>query len=392
MTEHGDGTWSYGLPEGFDPEVRVQGRILTWRYVGQAIFSREPRPVSGPMSFVAEREEPRTSEQQVLDMRRLDRWGRLWRVESIEAEAWRKAIAEADRDSRELTEEEPVQDERDHPGPAAPGTKVEWWPASWGHFDCDTAPNPRNDTHFWDGESRTRVGTFRRRWQKAAAQIVVNGAPACSGALLGQDHALTAAHCVSDNNDNPVPTATVQVCRDDIACTGPNCGCIGARDIDFSDRYRGGSGAGGGTDFEDDWAIVELTSTWRRAGFRRAEVMHLSAAGDGTLDDLDIVRNLGFPQFAPDCTPANGNILFDNQEMEPIAATLARKLRLKIDLTPGHSGGPFYYCPVADDNVCLGNEMAFVYGVVAGWNSVNNRVVGPKVSSFRSAALAFLND
>ena len=69
-----------------------------------------------------------------------------------------------------------------------------------------------------------------------------------------------------------------------------------------------------------------------------------------------------------------------------------RVLRLRIDGAPGQSGSAFYYCPAGDNNVCLPGEKGYIIGVWAGWNSLRDRFVGPKASSFRAAALAFIND
>ena len=89
---------------------------------------------------------------------------------------------------------------------------------------------------------------------------------------------------------------------------------------------------------------------------------------------------------------SSGNTLILNLEQEPIASITSKRLRLKLDGSPGHSGSPIYYCPAGDDNVCGSGEKGFVIGVFAGWNSATDRHVGPKSASFRDAALAFLND
>jgi hypothetical protein len=175
---------------------------------------------------------------------------------------------------------------------------------------------------------------------------------------------------------------TVSVCRVD---SGQ---CRTAADIDFSGNYGGGSATGGGTDFGDDWAIIELAGTW----WSRAEDMDMSSAGDGTISALTNVQNLGFPGFAPNCSNANGSTLFHNREMEPVAGITTKKLKLKIDGSPGQSGSPLYYCPTGDNNRCLSGEKGFVIGVFAGWNSVSDRFVGPKVANFRAAATVFLDD
>ncbi len=379
-----DGTWSYRMPESFDPEIRVRGKILTWRYAGQGKYEHKPGPV-GPREWIATDEEPLTPEQQLRAMQRIDRWGRIWRVEAVDRDAWQAAIDEANGDSAE-NEDEPTGEEReDEPAPK-PGTRVLWYPQPWNHSNCDSAPDPVNETHVWSGESRTAINGGHDRRQSTAVQINTSSG-ICTGVILKQKYVLTAAHCVSTDRNNPVAPGTVQVCRDDIANA-----CITAADIDLAPGYGGGSATGGGTDFADDWAIIELTSSWVLAGFSRAQDMDMSRAGDSILDALTNVNNLGFPGFAPNCASAGGNTLFHNREQEPIAATTTRKLRLKLDTTPGHSGGPNYYCPRDSNNVCGSGDKGFVIGVHAGWNPVNDRAVGPKVAYFRSAALAFIND
>lgn len=383
--DHGDGTWSYALPDGFDPEIRVRGRILTWRYAGQAKYERDPKPVTGPRVWVATEETALPPAEQVRRVQRIDRWGRIWRVAEIDRAAWKKAIEVEDRDSPEVTEDEPRRRERDDEPSPPPGTEVKWWPQSWTHSNCDSAPDPVNETHLWDGESRGAINSGHTPRQATAVKVLAAGT--CSGVILKARQVLTGAHCVSTDSNNPVANSSVTVCRDDI----PNA-CLGVVDIDFPDSYGGGSRTGGGTDFADDWAILELASTWVAAGFADKEDMDLSKAEDSTLDALTKVHNLGFPGFARNCDNANGNTLFHNRELEPIAATKKKKLKLRIDTTAGHSGGPYYYCPTADNDVCGPGEKGYVYGVHAGWNSFDDRAVGPKVPYFRDAALAFIND
>ena len=64
----------------------------------------------------------------------------------------------------------------------------------------------------------------------------------------------------------------------------------------------------------------------------------------------------------------------------------------KIDGTPGHSGSPIYFCPAGDDNKCASGEKGFVIAVVSGWNTGNNRYVGPKSASFVEVAVGAMDD
>lgn len=379
--ENDDGTWSYEVPAGFDPEARIKGRILTWRYDGQARFAREAEAIRWPRTVTETADRPVEPEDQVRDMLRIDREGRRWRVEAIDSAAWHEAVMRQNRESPE--EDEPsVAKEREHEPPLRAGARYEWTPQTWTHLNCDASREVfvGPETHLWSGESRVAVTSPDPR-QETAVQLNVTpatGRPwSCSGVILTQRFILTAAHCVVTSNGNTMPPTRVQICRNDIS------GCLGAAFIDVPDSYSGGWNPA------DDWAVVELTSTWTGAGFPAAKDMDLSRASDGVLDALTAVHNIGFPGFAPRCA-SNTTGLFFNRETEPLAATYARKLRLKIDSTGGHSGGPYYYCPKLDDNVCAAGEKGFVIGVVSGWNSAVKRVVGAKSAAFRSAAIAFI--
>lgn len=80
------------------------------------------------------------------------------------------------------------------------------------------------------------------------------------------------------------------------------------------------------------------------------------------------------------------------EETESPTSTTSKKVRHRLDGTRGQSGSPIYYCPHQEDSLCDEHprETGFVYAVHSGWNPVSQRVVGPKVPSFRTAALAIM--
>jgi len=379
--DNGDGTWSYALDEGFRSDVELRGKVIAWEYDGQATFSNDPT-LGGERTFVVQEPREEDPEDSLLQRRRLDARGRWWKVVDVDHDAWARAT---ERGPDELEEEEslalsgpvePKEPDND------PGTKVTWQPMSWQHSSCEPGGglNP-NEAHFWDSDGRYAPSNLTKR-QKTAVQIRHNGSFVCSGVILRSREVLTAAHCVSDDNNNPLPNSSITVRRFD------NGEIRTADDIDLPNSYTGGSVDGGGTDFADDWAIIELQSSWS-SGY---EDMDMSSAPDSTLSGLDRVQNLAFPWFFPLCLDSWGAQLTHNTEFEPIASIHNKKLRFKIDGTPGHSGSPLYYCPEGDNNICGGGEKGFVIGVFAGWNTTNNRFVGPKSAHFFDDAQAFMDD
>ncbi len=89
--DNGDSTWSYATPEDFDPEARVKGKIITWRYAGQAAFSYNPT-FGGERTWIATEEQPVDPRAQLMAMRRVDRQGRVWEVDAVDEDAWARAL------------------------------------------------------------------------------------------------------------------------------------------------------------------------------------------------------------------------------------------------------------------------------------------------------------
>lgn len=51
------------------------------------------------------------------------------------------------------------------------------------------------------------------------------------------------------------------------------------------------------------------------------------------------------PGHAPSCVETVQPELWHNAEIEPIASTLANRVKLRIDSTKAQSGAPYYSCP-----------------------------------------------
>ena len=401
-----DGSWSFQLPAELVPNAPVTRNILTWEYVGQARFSKYQSTESRIREFIVPESRPINPAAQLQKLTRFDQHGRMWRVKSVNQDAWDTALERANINSPE-NEEDPVYYRHEQES-FEPGSVVRWQPQSWTNLDCNNreeAPLTPNETHIWNGDVRQTITGARPLRQKTAARIEttryatnfaditnpIEVVSHCSAVILRQKFVLTSAHCVSDSDSNHVDVSTVKVCRDDTTID-PGNACIDAADILIPDTYSGGTDDDSGTDFADDWAVIELEETWVNGGYEEAEDMDMSQAGDATLEGLTGIHNLAFPAFGQSCANLGGLTLIHNKEEEPIASIKNKRLKLKIDTSPGHSGSPLYYCPEGNNNLCKAGEKGFVIGLIAGFDAVKNRVVGPKVSSFKDAALAFIND
>lgn len=286
----------------------------------------------------------------------------------------------------------PVSIDRDLP--PADGESAWWGPQSWSHQDCNG--DGENDTHWWNTDGRTLIQDTSKPDHTDRQSTVVyvnidmdgNGTfeKQCTGFSVRQDRVVTAAHCTfQEGTGGWLFYQRFQVCRDDL---DPDV-CMGVNASNFAvHRAPGYSYGSNGWDPADDWAVLELEDTWTGAGYAATETMHLSSASNNTLGALTNTHNLGFPGSVDgfSCNPGLG--MYHNQENEPIAGIWTKQLRLKTDGTTGHSGGPVYFCPMGDDNVCAAGDPAVAIMVWGGWSDCPQcRFAGPKIPWHRNDML-----
>jgi len=388
-----DGSWSHRLPRKFDKNMLLKGKLVTWRYVGQAHFSDNPQPATSPRQYVVRPSVKLSLRQRLKQLKRIDAQGRIWKVAAVDMNRWKASFSTA---GAELEKDNFVRSSRLQPidRKIANGTIESWTPMSWTAIsNCDDEHG--KDLYLWDGDSRLALNplNYTRRQQAAVnvSSTMLSGSymiqKLCSGVIVAQNRILTAAHCVNDDENHLVPASSVNVCQDKNRDGVTRRECLTASGIDVPDSYSGGDGKGRGSDPGDDWAIIEVSGAW----ISPVEEMSLSSASDDTIMQLTNVHNLSFPRFAPGCE-SNSLTLYHNQEFEPVASVSNKKVRLKVDASKGQSGSPIYYCPEGNNNVCGSGEKGFVIAVLSGWKAAEKRVVGPKVSKFRKSALVFIND
>jgi hypothetical protein len=380
--------WSYAMTSlagPFPDDARVGERVTTGALVWELTHEDTSGDVGlniqqaddGSFSFqyFAEndaREAAMPLSERILGMQAFTASGK-WVVVAVEGElAQPPAAADAPQVDGPQTPAEILPNE----GWPKDGEWITWQPMSWFHQDCDSSIQG-TELHVWDLESRTVANTSFERPRAAALVIWDRPFPKyryqCSGVFLRDNWVLTAAHCLVHNNTVPD--------EDHLTVSKPWAGTsVGVETFHINTTFSGN------VDFDDDWALIKTT------GSLGPEEMDLSSANDATLQQVGAsFHNLGIPGWAPLCSPTNQTTLFHSTNND-ITDFQNVRLRWRGDGTPGHSGGPIYYCPEGSSvSACAPGEKGFVVSVFAGWNSVYDRFVGPRVSEWRDEAITIMD-
>jgi hypothetical protein len=197
---------------------------------------------------------------------------------------------------------------------------------------------------------------------------------------------LTAAHCVVDPDEAPPRTPStsslVVVCTNGNRTQQSSCRQP-TDDYVFSDYLTGSAEA------HEDMAILEIMPTFG------ATMMPVSVMPSTMWGDF-VVRAMGYPGVFPAaaCTP-NQSEDGENQDdycrftncqerlelfgVAPVRDVVdtslqvgPNMLRVRFDVSKGHSGGPIYLCP---SGAC--NDGAQVIGLISSWAPFYQRMVGP---------------
>lgn len=373
-----------GCPVG--PTTRWQG-ALKWAYEGKAPsspatpFASRRENVAQPvyLSSKPSWDDSPYEHMGVGSSTRVDECGQ-WRLVDVDVELAEERVA--DYDAEVLREFGPEPSESVRPD-VGMGDWVDGGLAvrtSWDADNCDGISGKDiwlNSNNYFDKISSSYNTTQRKMvW-------IVGG---CSGVMIDDDAtstwALTAAHCVTDSNGDPL-TGSMTVCT--YGNVQSPAQCFSTLEV----RVRTGNWDGS---VEDDFAIVRING---RPG---VGTMPLSQASDNVLDDFTHYDR-GFTRWEDDCdaaTVTNNSVTindsFDGRHLwktrGEVKSTPGNLLKLDSSGAKGMSGSPHYYCPNGASNC---SSSSFVTAVQTNaWNPAwpaGYRMGGPKARTFRTWAI-----
>jgi len=246
----------------------------------------------------------------------------------------------------------------------------EFIPYAWTSGQC--LGGPKDDWSLWNGDGRTvsafPVATARQR----TTPFLVGFGPnpdGCSGVLIASHYILTAAHCVTDDDGNPL----TDLGEAQIGSVAGFNQTIDADRIhlDFN-RWNG--------KVRTDYALVELESTAAAYG-----VMLLSQQLDSNLETLNNAYHLGYPSTkdGSSCTQVpSGRTQLSIAGVNKVRSHTSGRGTVwpYFDTGKGASGGPFYYCPGGSLwDWCENGDTGYVFGLLAGAKESTGEVHGARV-------------
>ncbi|MEO0972511.1 MAG: trypsin-like serine protease [Pseudomonadota bacterium] len=205
--DHGDGTYSYGLPSSVATPPNRTEQGVTWRYDGQERFAyefEERRPVNVAAGADAT-PGTRDTHTQLIGSLAVDEYGRRWVAVDVQADGVKAALAAYDAAVAARFGLEP-----DHGGatsnPAqarAPEEAGTYTPHTWYSTNCDS--DSEKEIRRWNSDNRDLSATPMTDRQEKSVLVLLsadNSTFACSGTMVDDEWLLTAAHCVTRPNGN----------------------------------------------------------------------------------------------------------------------------------------------------------------------------------------------
>ncbi len=369
--ELGDGRYQLRPPASLQTEsVRERGGLY-WVYEGQQVFSDLPEESQGGMVYL-EADEKKDDLDRLIGSVAVDHYGRRWSLDGVDELAMREAIAAydelvANEFGLEQVEDASAAAEVDDP---EPGGWAYVRDLSWTTTDCDG--DGEKDVFRYGSDDRVVSSNPMTTRQKKVVLISCPGGTG-SGVMVDDEWLLTAAQVITTSGGVFYNPSTYDI------CTLGNYQS-GAQYFDADIAVMPGGYTGDG-DINDDYAVVHLTT---RPG---VGWMAISSASNSTIKRADSY-NCGYPSYGPGCastsvSPIHSYHVSGKQYWSrgDLFGTTSNRIKTRLDIATGHSGGPFYYYPSG----CCGAH--YVTGVCAAYVDPaigSSYTGGPKGSAIRS--------
>lgn len=369
----GSGRYQLRLPDGLQTEEVREENGVYWIYEGQEVFTDLPEERIDGMVYV-EPEQEQTEVDQLLGSVSVDRYGRRWSLQGVDEAAMQDAIRAYDElvageFGLEAPELEPASPE---PAQLDPGGWAHVTNLSWSQVDCDGDGGA--DTFLYGGDNRSLSSNLMSVRQRKVVLISTPGGRG-SGVMVDDEWLLTAAHVITTSGGSFYNPSTY-----DIVTYGNYQTPAETFTADCAVMPGGYSGDG---DINDDYAVVRLTS---RPG---VGWMAISSASNSTIKSAD-AYNVGYPGSnkgtgcsSTSATSIHGGHITGEQFWSKgnLFGTTSRKIKTRVDIAKGHSGGPFYYYPsgCCGSHYITGVNSAFVNPAIG-----SSYTGGPKGSAIRT--------